>query len=404
MTAPDQSSPDGSLAPGLFAQRQQMTEDDAKGQMRASGLLPWTRAQSSYQQSTAGMYREVTILHNRIDEIIFGNELVNLATFSTSGTWTKPPGATRVVVNVIAGSSGGGCGNNDAGGQADWRGGFGGWSGGWQRATILASELPDTVEVIVGAGSDGATTRGAAVAAGDSSFGAFVTSGGATGTNYGTGNYSFKIRGGDGGYATGNQVIGGTFIAATYGSAGSFNPGGEAGAPNGSGNPGVNGYSITEVGKIGMGSGGGGGAMNANGGLGGRGGDGGWPSGPGGGGGASNLGGPVGPGGKGSGGVVFVMTYLEDTLGVAPSAPTNLAATEITPTSAKITWTASTDDIAVRNYKVFVDGTEVAAVDGISHTVDGLSPATTYQITVRAVDLGGNVSNASAPLSLTTTV
>lgn len=98
------------------------------------------------------------------------------------------------------------------------------------------------------------------------------------------------------------------------------------------------------------------------------------------------------------------MTYLEDTLGIAPTAPTGLAASEITPSSAKITWVASTDDIAVRNYKVFVDGTEVAAVDGISHTVTGLSPATTYQVTVRAVDLGGNASNESSPLSFTTTV
>ncbi|MCZ1070836.1 fibronectin type III domain-containing protein [Rhodococcus sp. A5(2022)] len=380
-----------------------MTEDEAKSQMRSSNLFPWTKAQSSYQQSTAGMYREVTRLDNRIDEIIFGNELVNLATFSTSGTWTKPPGATRVVVNVIAGASGGACANSA--GSGEFRGGLGGYSGGWYRATILAGDLPDTVEVTVGSGSDGATTSGWAVAAGDSAFGTYVVANGSTGSNYGSGNYSFRVRGGDGGYGTGSRLNGVTMHSATYGGAGSYNPGGEAGAPDGSGNPGVNGYSITEVGKIGMGSGGGGGAMNSStSGGGGRGGDGGWPSGPGGGGGGYNLGGPSGRGGKGAAGAVFVMTYLEDTLGVAPSAPTNLTASEITPTTAKITWTASTDDIAVRNYKVFVDGTEVAAVDGISHTVDGLSPATTYQITVRAVDLGGNVSNASAPLSLTTTV
>ncbi|MBD8056715.1 fibronectin type III domain-containing protein [Rhodococcus ruber] len=403
MTTPGGSAPDGAYVIGS-GYGSDVTEDSVRSMIKGSVLSPWSKAQNNYQTSTAGMYREVTRLDNRIDEIIFGNELVNLATFSTSGTWTKPPGATRVVVNVMAGSSGGGCGNNSAGGQADWQGGFGGWSGGWQRATILAGDLPETVEVVVGAGSDGATTRGAAVAAGDSAFGTYVVAVGASGTNYGTGNYSFRVRGGDGGYATGNQVVGGEYVSATYGGAGSFSPGGEAGAPNASGNPGVNGYSVTEVGKIGMGSGGGGGAQNGSGGLGGRGGDGGWPSGPGGGGGASNLGGPLGYGGKGSAGAVFVMTYLEDTLGIAPTAPTGLVASEITPSSAKITWVASTDDIAVRNYKVFVDGTEVAAVDGISHTATGLSPATTYQVTVKAIDLGGNASNESAPLSFTTTV
>lgn len=402
MTTPGGEAPDGAYVIGS-GYGSDVTEDSVRSITRGNVLNPWSRAQDNYQVSTAGMYREVTRLDNRIDEIIFGNELVNLATFSTSGTWTKPPGATRVVVNVIAGASGGACANSS--GEGEFRGGLGGYSGGWQRATILASDLPDTVDVVVGAGSNGATSSGWAVAAGDSSFGTYVIATGSVGSNYGTGNYSFRVRGGDGGYGTGSRLNGITSHSATYGGAGSFSPGGEAGAPDNSGNPGVNGYSVNEVGKIGMGSGGGGGAMNLGvSGPGGRGGDGGWPSGPGGGGGGYNNGGPSGPGGKGAAGAVFVMTYLEDTLGIAPTAPTGLAASEITPSSAKITWVASTDDIAVRNYKVFVDGVEVAAVDGISHTVTGLSPATTYQVTVRAIDLGGNASNDSSPLSFTTTV
>ncbi len=403
MTTPGGEAPDGAYVIGSGYGRD-VTEDSVRSMTRGSILNPWSKAQNSYQVSTAGMYREVTRLDNRIDEIIFGNELVNLATFSTSGTWTKPPGATRVVINVLAGSSGGACANNSEGGEPEWWGGLGGYSGGWERATVLASDLPDTVEVIVGAGSDGATSKGAALAAGGSAFGTFVVAGGATGTNYGSGSYSFRVRGGNGGYATGSRFTGGELREATYGGAGSFHPGGEAGAPKESGNPGVNGYSVTEVGKIGMGSGGGGGAMKNFSGAGGRGGDGGWPSGPGGGGGAYNTGGPAGPGGKGSAGAVFVMTYLEDTMGIAPTAPTGLVASEVTSSSAKITWVASTDDIAVRNYKVFMNGVEVAAVDGISHTVTGLSPATTYQVTVKAIDLGGNASNDSSPLSFTTTV
>lgn len=400
MTAPDQSSPDGSLGPGLFAQRQQMTENDAKGQMRSSGLLPWTKAQENMQAYMAGVGREVTRLDNRIDELVIGNELVHIATYSESGVWTKPPGASRVVIAVLGGASGGGRGNNSSSSADFARGGLGGYSGGWSRGQIQAADLPNEVAVTVGAGGSGASTAGAGGTAGESRFGDLVIGGGATGTNYGTGDYSFRVRGGDGGYANGTRLMGWSYAVAAYGGAGSFNPGGEGGAPAGSGNPGNNGYSITEVGKVGMGSGGGGGAVDSGGGQGGRGGDGGWPSGPGGGGGGSNLG-ASGNGGNGAGGMVVVMTYREDTLGIAPTAPTGLAASNITSTGATLTWNASTDDIAVRRYAVLVNGTEVGSSDTTTYTLTGLNPSTTYNIVVRAIDLGGNISG-DASLSLTT--
>lgn len=402
MTAPDQSNPDGSLAPGLFAQRQQMTEDDAKGQMRSSGLMPWTRAQENMQAYIAGVGREVTRLDNRIDELIIGNELVHVATFSESGVWSKPPGASRLVIAVLSGSSGGGRGNNSAGSADFARGGLGGYSGGWSRGQINAADVPDNVAVVVGAGSAGATTSGAAAAAGESRFGDLIVSTGATGTNYGTGDYSFQIRGGDGGYPNGSRLMGWSYTTAAYGGAGSFSPGGEGGAQAGSGNHGNNDYSVTEVGKVGMGSGGGGGAANSGGSAGGRGGDGGWPSGSGGGGGGSNLG-ASGNGGNGAGGMVVVMTYREDSLGVAPTAPTGLAASNITSTGATLTWNASTDDIGVRRYSIFINGIQAGVSDNTTYTLTGLNPVTTYSITVRAVDLGGNTSDDSATLSLITT-
>ncbi|WP_343466341.1 fibronectin type III domain-containing protein [Rhodococcus aetherivorans] len=402
MTAPDQSNPDGSLGPGLFAQRQAMTEDDAKRQMRSNNLAPWGKAQENMQAYMAGVGREVTRLDNRIDEIVIGGELVHVATFSESDVWVKPPGAARVVVASIAGASGGGHGNNSESASDSARGGLGGYSGGWSRGQIQASDLPDNVAVVVGAGSSGATSVGNAPAAGESRFGDLVIATGATGTNYGTGDYSFLVRGGTGAYAVGSRLTGWRYVGATYGGAGSFNPGGEAGVPAGSGNPGNNGYSVTEVGKVGMGSGGGGGAFHNGGSNGGRGGDGGWPSGPGGGGGGSNLG-ASGNGGNGAGGVVIVMTYREDKLGVAPTAPTGLAASNITSTGATLTWTASTDDIGVRRYTIFINGIQAGVSDNTTYTLTGLNPATTYSITVRAVDLGGNASDDSAPLSLITT-
>lgn len=405
MTSPDGASPDGAIAIGMFAARQAETEEQAAARATDGAWKnSWNNAQSEHQRSTAGMYREVTRLDNRIDTFLYGNDLVSFAVYSESDVWNKPAGAVNVSVSVIAGSSGGGRANNPESGGDFARGGLGGWSGGWSRGSFSASDLPDQVEIIVGSGSEGGTTVGAAAAdAGESGFGTFVTASGAEGTNYGSGDYSFRSRGGKGSWIRGNRFFGWTYIAASYGGDGSFHPGGEAGSPTTSGNPGVNGYSITEFGKIGMGSGGGGGASRSDAGSGGRGGDGGWPAGAGGGGGASNLG-SSGNGGNGASGAVFVITTLEDKLGIPPSPPTDVAVVSVTSTSVTVSWTASTDDIAVRRYEVFLDGIAFDSFDGIEADITGLEPATTYEVTVQAVDLGGNRSEMSEPLNVTTIV
>lgn len=402
MTTPGGSAPDGAYVIGSMYGTD-VTESSVRAITRGTNLGSWTGAQENMKAYMSGVGREVTRLDNRIDELIIGNDLVQVATYSESGVWTKPPGASRVVVAVIAGASGGGNGNMEDNSSDFENGGFGGWSGGWSRGQILASTLPATVAVTVGSGSAGATADGtAAASAGQSRFGDLVVATGAEGTNYGTGDYAYRVRGGNGGYLTGSFFLGGTMHASTYGGAGSFNPGGEGGAPMGSGNTGNNGYSVTDVGKVGLGSGGGGGAVGTNGKAGGRGGHGGWPSGPGGGGGGSDLG-SSGFGGNGAGGVVIVMTYREDTFGVAPSVPTGLAASNITSSGATITWSASTDDIAVRRYAISNNGIEVGVSDTTTYALTGLNPSTTYSITVEAVDLGGNKSDPSAPLSVTTT-
>lgn len=399
MTSPDGSSPAGSLATGLFASWQAQTEGDAKSAMNGAPLNAWGGAQDRFHQEVAttfGMYREVTRLDNRIDEIVIGNQKVLLATFSTSGTWTKPKGATRVVVNVLAGSSGGGRSNNGGNGGSG-RGGLGGFSGGWSKQTINATTLPDTVAVTVGSGGSGASSDGGTGSgANGSSFGTWVTSDGASPTQHGLGTLTFRIRGGNGG------MLGFAPVPATVGGDGSFHPGGEPGKPDGSGNAGVNGFSVNQVGQIGMGSGGGGGAAKGFTGSGGRGGDGGWPSGPGGGGGAYESFGTAGNGGNGAGGAVFVMTYLEDTFGLPPSAPTNLQASNVTRSGAKITWTASTDDVVVAKYEVLVDGFVTGDTTGVDFELAGLSPSTSYQVAVRAVDLGSNRSDPSSAITVTT--
>ena len=87
----------------------------------------------------------------------------------------------------------------------------------------------------------------------------------------------------------------------------------------------------------------------------------------------------------------------------APSVPSGLKASAITSTSFTLSWNASTDNIGVVAYEVYRNGTLVNAnVSGTSLAISGLSPATTYQFTVKARDAAGNISAASTPLSVTT--
>ncbi|MGN6241212.1 MAG: glycoside hydrolase family 6 protein [Cellulosimicrobium cellulans] len=85
-----------------------------------------------------------------------------------------------------------------------------------------------------------------------------------------------------------------------------------------------------------------------------------------------------------------------------PSVPTGLTAVATTTTSASVSWTASTDDRGVTGYTVLVDGAAVGTTATTSFTVTGLDAGTSYAVTVRARDAAGNVSAASAPLTVTT--
>ncbi|MFD9722840.1 fibronectin type III domain-containing protein [Streptomyces sp. NPDC059072] len=86
----------------------------------------------------------------------------------------------------------------------------------------------------------------------------------------------------------------------------------------------------------------------------------------------------------------------------APTVPTGLTSTGKTSTSASLAWTASTDNVGVTGYDVYQGATKVATATGTGATVTGLTPATNYTFTVRAHDLAGNTSAASAPVSVTT--
>lgn len=386
MTAPDNSSPDGSLAVGMFAARQAQTEEQARNEATDGAWKgSWNGAQANMRGefvSATLVNGEVARLDNRIDQILIGTERAIRYTYSTPDVWTKHPAAYKVEVECFSGATGGRQGvSTDTG--------VGGFGGGRNQATFTGSalaDLPLNVSVSPGAGAPGNGGN-----AGDSWFGTYVSSGGATTTNYGTGNRTYKMRGGTGSQSSSNYN-------GTDGSAGPFHPGG-SGGPRGT--QGGHGFSVT-VGQVGNGSaGGGGGGPNVAGSSGGPGGHGGWPGGPGGGGGYGSFA-AGGAGGNGASGMVVVTVYLEDTLGVPPSTPTGLVASSVTSTSAHVAWDASTDDVMVKNYVLYLNGTRYGVVDTLFHDFVGLSPSTAYAVRVQAVDLGDNYSEMSAVLNFTT--
>jgi len=86
---------------------------------------------------------------------------------------------------------------------------------------------------------------------------------------------------------------------------------------------------------------------------------------------------------------------------IAPSAPV-VSVTGVSPTEVSLSWTASTDDGPYLFYQVFVNGSpSVDARQNQFAVVSGLTPETTYEITVKARDLYGP-PNVSAPSNVVT--
>ncbi len=86
----------------------------------------------------------------------------------------------------------------------------------------------------------------------------------------------------------------------------------------------------------------------------------------------------------------------------APSIPTGLSATAISSTQIDLSWTASTDNVAVTAYRVYRDSVFVATSTLTTYSDVGLTPSTTYSYTVSAVDASYNASAQSASASATT--
>ena len=78
-----------------------------------------------------------------------------------------------------------------------------------------------------------------------------------------------------------------------------------------------------------------------------------------------------------------------------PSAPSGLAVGSTTQSSIALSWTASTDNVGVAGYNVYVGSSKVngSPVTGTSYTFGGLSCGTGYTLGVEAFDAAGNVSS-----------
>jgi len=81
----------------------------------------------------------------------------------------------------------------------------------------------------------------------------------------------------------------------------------------------------------------------------------------------------------------------------APTVPTNLVASNITTFSIDLSWDASTDNVGVSSYEIYVDGNLNGEVSTTNYTITNLASNTNYSLTVLAKDVAENTSAQSAP-------
>lgn len=81
-----------------------------------------------------------------------------------------------------------------------------------------------------------------------------------------------------------------------------------------------------------------------------------------------------------------------------------VTATQVTPDTVTLQWTAAQDNVVVAGYKILQDGDEVQTVDSSTTTceIDGLTPDTEYSFKIEAVDGNGNQSTDGPSITVTT--
>ncbi len=98
--------------------------------------------------------------------------------------------------------------------------------------------------------------------------------------------------------------------------------------------------------------------------------------------------------------VALIWSTTSDTQ--SPTSPTNVVASNIATTSLTLTWTASTDNIGVTAYEVYMNGILKTTVTTTTATITGLTQNTGYAFYIKALDATGNGSANSATINPTT--
>jgi len=85
-----------------------------------------------------------------------------------------------------------------------------------------------------------------------------------------------------------------------------------------------------------------------------------------------------------------------------PTNPTNLTVSNEQDTQVTLSWNASSDNIGVTAYEIFLDGGSIGTTGGTSVNVTGLTACTSYNFGVRALDAAGNASGTTTAIGSTT--
>ena len=101
-----------------------------------------------------------------------------------------------------------------------------------------------------------------------------------------------------------------------------------------------------------------------------------------------------------------IITYVDKAAAdkEAPTVPADVKASEIAHTGAKLTWTASKDNVEVAGYNVYLNNKKVndELITGTEYDLADLTANTEYNVTVTAVDAAGNESEKSEAATFTT--
>ena len=84
-----------------------------------------------------------------------------------------------------------------------------------------------------------------------------------------------------------------------------------------------------------------------------------------------------------------------------PSTPTGLATGSVSQSSVALSWSASTDNVAVTGYRLFLNGSQVGTSTSTSYSFTGLTCGTSYTLGVAATDAAGNVSPVASVIAQT---